>query len=196
VFTLLVAHEPFIARAVCFMIGALAMTFGAGLLVIVLLHSAGAGDESASHALSGTVDIVLGALLIAASELVRRRPPSARGSRAIENRWVVRLMRSPGLAVVLGAAMYLPSPLYLAALNIVADADLPTARQAIWLGVMTLIVTSMIEIPVIWMLLNPARGRSVLADVNAWMTRNGRAVSRWMLLVAGLYLVVRGLARV
>ena len=178
----------------CFLIGALAMTFGCGLLFLTIFDSA--TDASDSHALSASVDIALGGLLIAASEAVRRRPPRVSSDGVSGNRWIARLMRSPGLSVLLGAAMYAPSPLYLGALKIVSDSGLSAARELLWIIGMTVIVVSMIEIPVVLMVREPERGRAVLREVNEWMTRNGRAVSRWMLLVAGLYLVVRGVIRI
>jgi hypothetical protein len=65
----------------------------------------------------------------------------------------------------------------------------------IWLAILTIIVTSMIEIPVALMLREPAKGRAVLATANTWMNRNGRAVGMWALLTAGSYLIAGGVIR-
>jgi hypothetical protein len=178
------------------------MTFLSGVLVVGLLHSTGAVGGSGDHVLSGTVDIVLGALLLIAWAVLRRRPPAAkdggraRTERLEQNRWVLRLMRSPGLAVVLGAALYAPSPIYLAALKTVTDSGLPLGKELAWVLGLTVIVTSMIEIPVVLMLRRPERGRSILEGVNAWLSRNGHAIGLWALFAVGAYLLVRGVARV
>jgi hypothetical protein len=60
---------------------------------------------------------------------------------------------------------------------------------------LSVIVTSLIEIPVVLLVRNPERGRIVLAGINAWMSRNGALVGMFALLVAGLFFLVRGVAR-
>jgi hypothetical protein len=197
VFTLLVSREPYIARAVAFLVGALLMTFVAGVVFISVLHGADAAGTSSSGHVSGGVDIALGCLLLAAFWVARRRPAKQREDGPAEQKgWIVKLMRSPTLALVLGAAMYAPSPIYIAALKTVADAGLSTAGDFIWIVVLTVIVTSMIEIPVVLLLRNPERGRAVLAGLNGWMSRNGRRVGLWALFAAAVYLIARGLVRV
>lgn len=197
VFTLLVSHEPFKVRAICFLLGAWAMTLGAGVLVVSLAHDAdAAGDGSATKHLSGTVDLVLGVLLLLAAQVVRRRPPHTADSLGPRTQTITRLMRSPALALVLGAAMYAPSPMYLAALKTVADAGMSSAADLSWVVFLTLIVTSLVEIPVLFLLLRPATGHALLRDLNGWMHRRARVVGAWALLLAGAYLVTRGLVRV
>ena len=105
-------------------------------------------------------------------------------------------MRSPALAFVLGAAMYAPSPFYFAALKTVADAGLSGAGDLTWVAFLTVIVTSMISIPVVLMLRNPEAGRRILDRVNAWLSRNGRNVVLVALFIGGVYLLARGIARV
>ena len=194
VLTLLVARDPFIGRALAFLAGAMAMTFGCGLLVVIVAQGAGAAGGSGDRSLSGAVDIALGLLLLAAAVIVKRRPPKEGGGEQKE--WVHRLMRSPTLAFVLGAAMYAPSPLYLGALKTVADAGLSTAGEILWVALLTVIVTSLIEIPVVLLVREPDKGRRVLDNLNGWMSRNGRTVVIYALAGAGLLLLVRGLLRV
>ena len=81
-------------------------------------------------------------------------------------------------------------------MTIVADAGLSTTGDLFWVALMTVIITSLIEIPVFLMLSDPERGRAGVARLNAWMSRNGRALLMWLLLAAGIYLVARGVVRV
>ncbi|HEX4716946.1 MAG TPA: GAP family protein [Thermoleophilaceae bacterium] len=195
VFTLLVSSEPFRARAVSFLAGALAMTFGCGVVGVTLAHDLDLAGVRGSHHVSGVVDIAVGALLLIAFVVIRRRPAKERAAREPAP-WIRALMRSPLLAFLLGAGLYAPSPLYLGALTIVADAGLSTAGDVVWVAILTVIVTSLIEVPVILMLREPERGRAGLVRLNGWMSSNGRALLMWLVLAAGVYLVVRGVARV
>lgn len=196
VFALVVSAEPFILRAVCFALGAIAMTFGVGIAVVALAHDANAAGTPDAHVLSGEIDVALGVMLIVGYFVLRRRPPSMRAGRVTQNRYVQRLTRSPGLAFVLGAAMYAPSPMCLAALKSVADAGLSPAADLLWVALLTLIVTSFVDIPVVLMLRAPERGRARLAALNGWMGRNGKTVGMWTLLFAGVYLLARGVTRI
>lgn len=196
VFTLLIASEPFKARAVAFLLGAIAMTFWSGIAFITLARDLDLAGIAGVHQASGELDIGIGLLLLLVFFVMRQR--AARPGRPPRRppAWIHGLMRSPLLAFALGAALYAPSPLYLGALKDVADAGLSAAANVFWVAVMTVIITSLIEVPVLLMLRDPAAARARVASLNAWMGRNGRAVAMWAVLVIGAYLVVRGALRV
>jgi Sap-like sulfolipid-1-addressing protein len=195
-FTLLIAQEPFIARAVGFLAGAFGMTLVSGLLFVAFIDSTDLGGNGASHHVSAAVDIAIGLLLLAAFAVAGRHSGTPRSSSGLsEKSWLLKLMRSAPAAVALGAVLYAPSPLYLGALKAVADGGLPTSQTVLWVVLLSVIVTSLIEIPVVLLIRNPARGRIVLAGINAWMNRNGTKVGLLALLVAGLFFLVRGIAR-
>jgi hypothetical protein len=196
VFSLLVSSEPFRARAVAFLIGAMAMTFASGIVGVTLAHGLDLAGVRGSFHVSGIVDIAVGALLLTAFFVVRRRPAKPDDTSRELSPWIRSLMRSPLLAFVLGAALYAPSPLYIAAMTIVADAGLSTAGDVVWVAIMTLIITSLIEVPVLVMLREPERGRAGLVRLNAWMSGSGKVLLMWLVLAAGVYLVVRGVVRV
>jgi Sap, sulfolipid-1-addressing protein len=195
VFTLLVASDPFRARAVSFLAGALVMTFGCGVAFVTILQGLDLSGVRGSHHVSGAVDIAIGALLVAAFFMMRRRPVKQDAGASEPNPWIRKLMRSPLLAFVLGAVLYAPSPLYIGALKDVTDAGLSTAGDLVWVAILTLIVCSLIEIPVVLMLREPEGGRDRLVRLNAWMSRNGRTFVMWAVLAVGAYLVVRGVVR-
>lgn len=196
VFTLLVSVEPFKARAVSFLIGAMLMTFACGVLGVTVAHDLDLAGVRGSHQVSGVVDIAIGLVLIGAVFAMRRRAGGTAGKPSEPKPWIRSLTRSPLLAFVLGAVLYAPSPLYIAALKIVADSGLSTAADLAWVAILTVIVTSLIEIPVVLMLRAPERGRARLVRLNQWLSRNGRVLLMWAVLLAGVYFVVRGVVRV
>src|SRR4051794_6186632 len=103
--------------------GAALVTLGSGLLALALLDAAGwTRPRSASR--SGWIEIVAGVLLLAVAFWAwgrRARDPGAHREGGRVAVWAGRACASPGWAFGLGAAMYLPSPLYLLAVKTVGD---------------------------------------------------------------------------
>jgi tellurite resistance protein TehA-like permease len=65
VFTLLVAREPCKARALGFLLGAIAMTFGSGIAFIALARDLDLAGIAGARQASGELDIAIGVLVLA-----------------------------------------------------------------------------------------------------------------------------------
>src|SRR5262249_35809172 len=99
-----------------YFIGAALITFGAGLVALALAAGTGTTVQDSRHASAG-VYIALGLLLLPVAAWAWRRgrrparePSGDGGGRLAE--WSQRATSSRRWALVLGIAMYLPSPLY------------------------------------------------------------------------------------
>jgi LPXTG-motif cell wall-anchored protein len=118
------------------------------LVVLVLLLTGGA---------DGWVDIALGLLLLALAIWAwrrRSRAPADDGSAPSRSpgrigRWSGRATTSERWAFVLGLAMFLPSPLYLLAVEGVADSGDSTTSNVAAVLVCAAIVLVLIEIPLL-----------------------------------------------
>src|SRR4051794_11036734 len=173
VLLVLLAREPVRPRALAYLAGAAAMTVGVGLLGVALLHGTDLAGGAGDHQLSGGADVAIGAALLAFAAMVQRRPP--RPARPSETTgWQQRLLGRPATAFVLGAAMYAPSPLYLAALKTVADAGLSAAGDVVWVLLLSACVLLFVEIPVAAALFWPEQTRERLAGVDRLLKRHGR----------------------
>ena len=94
---------------------------------------------------------------------------------------------------MLGITLYvLPSPIYIAAVKEVSDAKLSNGGKLFGLLVTVAVMLWLIELPMLALLLYPARASSSLERINAWFTRHGRLLAVLACAAAGAYLSVKG----
>jgi hypothetical protein len=190
------------SRVLAFVVAALLITYAIGALLLFLLEDVGA---TGSHHLtpSAALDLALGVLLLGLAVRLRRKQlrqrrekemgtiggTTKKGSSKIE-----RYLESRRLAFVLGITLYvLPSPIYIAAVKEISDASLATGGKLVALLVTVAVMLWLIELPMLALVLFPARASTSLEQINAWFTRNGRLLAVIACAGAGAYLSVKGL---
>ncbi|HXC45536.1 MAG TPA: GAP family protein [Solirubrobacteraceae bacterium] len=205
------------SRVLSFVVAAMLVTYAIGALLLFLLEDLGA---TGSHHLtpSAALDLALGVLLLAFAIRLRHRQvaqkresdpkraassgdesPAASTSTAEANRTkgaskIERYLQSRRLAFVLGITLYvLPSPIYVAAVKEISDAGSSTGGKLVALLVTVAVMLWLIELPMLALVLFPARASSSLEQVNAWFTRNGRLLAVIACAGAGAYLSIKGL---
>jgi hypothetical protein len=177
-------------RVGVFLIGALTCTLTVGFVVVFLLHDAGVGQSSQQSGQYG-LRLVIGLVFMAAAVFLARRPPRP-------NRGPSRVSRAAsqgGLFAifVVGVALYLPSPTYLSALQVVGTTKMSAAATAVWVIIVVAIVLITVEVPVLLFLLAPGWTVPRLRAVNAWLDRNGHTLL-WVVVGAiGLWEFADGL---
>ena len=160
-------------RVGVFLIGALTCSLTVGFVVVFVLHDAGVGQSSQQSGQYG-LRLVIGLVFMAAAVFLARRPPRP-------NRGPSRVSRAAsqgGLFAifVVGVALYLPSPTYLSALQVVGTTKMSAAATAVWVIIVVAIVLITVEVPVLLFLLAPGWTVPKLQAVNAWLDRNGHTL--------------------
>jgi hypothetical protein len=112
-----------------FLIGAAAVTLTVGFVVVFALHGAGVGQSSQQSGQYG-VRLAIGVVFLAAAVFLARRPPRRHSGPS-------RVSRAAGQGglfaiFVVGMGLYLPSPVYLSALQVVGTTKMSTAATAVW----------------------------------------------------------------
>jgi hypothetical protein len=199
------------SRVVLFVLGAVLVTFALGVLMSLVLDELGATGPH-HWTPGGAFDLALGVALIGLAVYLRRKRPdtagkdtadtgsdtngedangtnSARGPSKIE-----RYLESRRLAFVLGVTLYvLPSPIYIAAVKTIADAQLSTSSELLALGVTVAVMLWLIEVPMLMLLAMPDRAGGLLERANLWFAEHGRLLAVLVSAGVGLYLAVKGL---
>jgi hypothetical protein len=177
-------------RVGVFLIGALACTLTVGFVVVFVLHDAGIGQGS-EQSDQYWLRLAIGVVFMAVAVFLARRPPRP-------NRGPSRVSRAAsqgGLFAifVVGVALYLPSPTYLSALQVVGTTKMSDAATAIWVVIVVAIVLITVEVPVLLFLLAPGWTVPKLQAVNAWLDRNGHALLVAVVGAIGLWEFLDGL---
>ena len=180
--------------------GAALIVFGVGIAGLLLLDGTQA-TESADEGRSAGVDIALGVLLLALGAWLwrrRHRPPRATPAADDGPSRVDRLSRralaSARAAFVLGILMYLPSPLYLAAIKLIADEGGLTGGNVIAVLLCGMCVLLFVEAALAGMLLIPDTVGARLDQARTVLARDGWTLAALVALAAGAYLLVKGVA--
>jgi hypothetical protein len=179
------------SRVLAFVLAAAFVTYATGTLMLFALEDLGA-NGSVHYTPSAALDLALGVLLMGlAAHLRRRQPrkPGPSGSSKIE-----RYLQSRRLAFVLGVTLYvLPSPIYVGAVKTIADAKLSTSSELLSLAATVAVMLWLIELPMLMLILVPARASSALERINAWFALRGRLLAVLACALAGVYFAIRGL---
>jgi len=162
-----------------------------GSLMLFLFNEANLTSRSLGTP-SGAVYVAAGVLLLWLA--LRLRYPRA-GSHSHEGpSRTGRYLQSRRLVVLLGVILYVvPSPIFVAAVKEIADADDSTTQELAYLVVMLLIMLWMIEVPMVLLVAAPAHGVAVLERVNSWFVSHGRTLAVLVSAIVGAYLLGVGL---
>jgi len=186
-------------RVVAFVLAAFVVTYAWGAVMLFLLEELGA-TNSTNRSASAGVDLALGVLLIALAVRLHIKRPHPDGDTQSDAKAhdqpskIDRYLASPRLALVLGVILYMvPSPIYAAAVKAIADAKLSTAAELVDLVVTVAVMLWLIELPMLMLLIVPARAERALDDTNRWFARNGRTVAILASAGVGVYLIVKGI---
>ena len=173
-----------------FLMGALVCTLTVGFVVVFALHGAGVGQSSQQSGQYG-LRLAIGVVFLAAAVFLARRPPRRHSGPSL----VSRAASQGGLFAifVVGIALYLPSPVYLSALQVVGTTKMDTAATAVWVVIVVALVLITVEVPVLLFLLAPGWTVPKLQGVNVWLGRNGHTLLVAVVGAIGLWEFLDGL---
>jgi hypothetical protein len=171
-----------------FLCGGFAMGLTVGAVVLFALEPR---LLQSAHFTLPTVQIVIGALALAAAAILsvttgRDRTPPA---------WLNRMLdgRSLWVAGAVGLGIALPSVDYLAALAVIAAANVPPGVRFSALLTFNVVAFALVEIPLLAYLLAPHRTRTGMTLLHSWIRARRRHEVATLLAVVGAVLLTAGL---
>jgi hypothetical protein len=182
-------------NALMYTAGAVVITVTAAVAALFILRAASL-ELPSRHDARYELRLALGILALGAAAVLgwrRRRPAADRGAGAGGN-LVSRLTAQPGprTAFTAGLIVFAPSLTFLAAVQVVATADIGPVLTVIALLVVVTVCLLLVWLPLVGYLAAPVKTTDLLARCNAWLRAHGREVTVWALLVGGLALAANG----
>ena len=179
-------------RGLVYLAGAATSTVGSGLVILVVLH--GSGVDSRRHpGIVAAAEVVAGVVLVFFAVAVVRRHVTGRtpGVGTV----VGALFARTGLLAVfmLGVIMWTPSFAYLAALELIAAADLGVVREALNLAAVDAIILVTVEGALVVYRMKADWASRNLEVGHVWLQAHGWPVATVIAFGGGLYLLSRGL---
>jgi hypothetical protein len=191
-----------------YLAGGLTISIGLGLALVFALSGSGWLKHGQSSGVSWRLDLTIGglavlvavALTLRADQRLRERRRRRKGAKAKpedeeKEPWSHRLLAKGSAPLVFGAAMAinLPGAAYLVALKDIAAGHYSDVGKVLLVVGFNLIMFALAEIPLLGLLLAPERTEALVKRMNAWITRNGRAIAIVLCVILGVYLIVRGI---
>jgi threonine/homoserine/homoserine lactone efflux protein len=171
-----------------------ALLAGAAVVLIVLSTIGvllGSTSFSTNDTLKATLNIVLGALLIAVGLRALLKPPKPKSTEPDAK------PTSVGRSFVSGAAAMGSNvtsfALYIPALALIAGSDLPLGQRGLAALVILLITLAVAWVPLLLAATVPAASSRLLPALGNWMTANDRWIQVILGLGFGIWLVVKGI---
>lgn len=179
-------------QLLAFLSGGFAMGMTVGLVVLFVLR--GRLLDSAHFTLP-RVQLVIGALALAAAAYLRLRPAPAETGDGWMTRLGQRLTTGGSLwvAAAAGTCIALPSVDFLAVLAVILASGAPAATQVAALVTFHVVAFALVEAPLVAYLIAPQRTLAAMTALNEWIRARHRREVAALLAVVGTILVTAGL---
>jgi hypothetical protein len=184
-----------------FLAGGLLTTISEGLVIVFVLEGTTAGSSRTSvggwgNVIGGCVALVAAYVLRARAARSRNEQPAAQAPEKKASR-TERMIEHGGL-YAFGAGVVLnvfPGIFPLVALRLISSLSYGNSAKVLLVIGLYLVTFALIEVPLIGLLVAPARVEPMVLRLNQWLDRNGKRVAIQALGVVGLFLIVRGVVQ-
>ena len=177
-----------------YLAGAILMSLVMGIAVIVILRNVGLNLHRQHSARYG-LRLGLGVLMLAAGTVLAKRKPKMPDPEKAKQGFVSRMIANPapGSAFVVGLLLFAPGVTFIAAVQVIATANVSNEESIVALVVVVVINAALVWLPLILHLVAPGVTTRRLTAFNAWLRANGNKILIWVLLVGGAILVGNGI---
>jgi hypothetical protein len=189
-----------------YVVGALAISFTCGLLIVFALGATSSAANDSKHYLSPIIDIALGALILfTVARVARHRDRALHAFREHRHqkqqgkpppRWRRSLANAtPRTAFIFGLLLTLPGASFVAGMDQLSKQHLGAAADVGLVLVFVVIQLLIIEVPLVGYFINPTGTDLAIGRFRHLLSANGNRVLLIGGTVVGLLLLARGISR-
>jgi Sap, sulfolipid-1-addressing protein len=181
-----------------FLAGGLLTTISEGLVIVFLLEGTTVGSSRSS--VGGWGNLIGGCVALLAAYVLRARAARSRAEKPAREEPAKKASRTErmighGGLYAFGAGIVLnvfPGVFPLIALRNISSLSYGNSVKVLLVVGLYLVTFALIEVPLIGLLVAPARVEPMVRSLNQWLDRNGKRVGIDVLGILGLFLLVRG----
>lgn len=179
--------------ALSYVLGAFVMTVVMAVVVLYLLRSTGL-NLPRHHDPLYELRLILGLIALGGAVFLARRKKPPPDPAQPRQGLMAKLISepSPRTAFAAGVLIFAPSVTFIAAVQVVASAQVGVSLTALTLIIVVLITCMVVWLPLLGYLAAPHATTRRLKTVNDWLRARGKAVAIYGLAVVGVVLVVNG----
>ena len=177
-----------------YLVGAILMSLVMGIVVIVILRNAGLNLHR-QHSTRYGLRLGIGVLMLAAGAVLAKRKPKMPDPEKTKQGLVSRMIANPApaSAFAVGLLLFAPGVTFIAAVQVIATANVSDEESAVALIVVVVINSALVWLPLLLHLIAPGVTTRRLTAFNGWLRANGNKILIAVLLVGGAILVGNGI---
>lgn len=179
-----------------FLAGGLLTTIGEGIVIVFALEGTTLGSRGS---VGGWGNVIGGVAALLAAYWLRARAArsgaaSPGGGGGAEASWRERVENGGRYAFAAGVVLNLfPGIFPVIALRLIASLSYANAAKVLLIVGLYICTFALVEVPLVGLLVAPERVEPRVRELNGWLDRNGRRLAIEVLVLVGLFLVVRGI---
>jgi hypothetical protein len=191
----LTAPKP--ARAMAFfLLGGMIASVSVGLVIVFALQGTSLVSGSSPPA-DPIVYFGAGAIALGLAVVVRKRPPAP--PKEGDSKVSQLLSRSQKAWIAFAAGLLIdlvPGAWYIVALKDIAQSGYSDSQIVAVVVAFCIIQYALIELPLLGFVFAPVRAADLSRRFSTWLSDNSRTVAVAILVIAGCYMIIRGIASV
>lgn len=191
----LTAPRP--ARAMAFfLLGGMIASVSVGLVIVFALQGTSLVSGSSPPA-DPIVYLGAGAIALGLAVVVRKRPPAP--PKDGDSKVSQLLSRSQKAWIAFAAGLLIdlvPGAWYIVALKDIAQSGYSDSQIVAVVVAFCIIQYALIELPLLGFVFAPVRATDLSRRFSTWLSDNSRTVAVAILVIAGCYMIIRGIATV
>jgi threonine/homoserine/homoserine lactone efflux protein len=174
-------------NSLIFLLGYTLTLTALGIVGVLVFHLGSGGRTSK---VNGYIDLALGILCLLAILFTIRKPKKQETTEVESDLRASRAFSLGSFAMIVNTSTLI---IYISGLHAIAAAGLEPFNDVIALALLTLFTLTSLIIPIIIYFALPDRSEKVLASLRVWLSKHSKAIGIAVLLIIGVYLVIKGI---